>query len=167
MRQRPIAITSVLLLSALALAGCGGASSATDPVTKINVGSSAIVGNKLPARYTCDGQDISPPLEWGAVPANVKDLALFVVGFIPQRSKNTYHLSVEWAVAGLSPALHKLAAGQLPPGAYLGVTSNHRQRRYSICPKKGDLVHYQFELYGLPEALAVSRRFAGLPVLET
>ena len=33
-------------------------------------------GGPIPARYTCDGRDVSPPLKWGAVPAGAKFLAL-------------------------------------------------------------------------------------------
>ena len=37
-------------------------------------------GNKqaIPAKYTCTGQNISPPLQWSGVPANAKTLALHV-----------------------------------------------------------------------------------------
>jgi Raf kinase inhibitor-like YbhB/YbcL family protein len=30
----------------------------------------------IPAKFTCDGADISPPLQWNDVPANAKTLAL-------------------------------------------------------------------------------------------
>jgi hypothetical protein len=33
-------------------------------------------GAMIPAKYTCDGQDISPPLAWADVPAGVAALAL-------------------------------------------------------------------------------------------
>ena len=168
MRGTPKAISSAALLLAIALAGCGGSSSAdkTRGVPTIPFKSPTIASKQqIPARYTCDGKDISPPLEWGAVPADVQNLALFVVGFTPEPSTKTYKVSVEWAVAGLNPALHKLAAGQVPPGAYLGLTtSNHRH--YSLCPVKGKTVLYQFELYGQPAALAVSPHFTALPVLN-
>ena len=32
----------------------------------------------IPPRYTCDGKDVSPPLEWSGVPAGAKSLALVV-----------------------------------------------------------------------------------------
>lgn len=159
MRGRGSRAVSAMLLSALVLTACG---SSTTTVPAITIKSAAISGKTLPAQYTCDGRDIPPPLEWGQVPAGVGNLVLFVVGYTPagQRVK----VSVAWAVAGLNPALHRLAAGQLPPGAYVGVASDGK-RRYSICPKKGTSVQYQFELYGLPASTVVSRKFAGLPIL--
>jgi len=33
-------------------------------------------GQAIPAKYTCEGADISPPLEWSGVPASAKSLAL-------------------------------------------------------------------------------------------
>jgi phosphatidylethanolamine-binding protein (PEBP) family uncharacterized protein len=157
------AVSGMLLLSALVLAGCGDSqSSATVP--NVTFGSAAIVGSSIPARYTCDGKNTTPPLEWGEVPAGTGTLVLFVVGVIQEPTARTYSLSVEWAVAGLNPALHKIAPGQLPPGAYVGEASDGK-RRYSICPKKGQLRQYQFELYALPARDSVSRDFAGGPVL--
>jgi len=35
-------------------------------------------GHPIPARYTCDGQDLSPPLDWRDVPAQTGSLALIV-----------------------------------------------------------------------------------------
>src|SRR3989442_9789335 len=33
-------------------------------------------GGTIPARYTCDGQDVSPPLSWSGAPAGTKSFAL-------------------------------------------------------------------------------------------
>ncbi len=164
MLGRRTMVLSAVLLSALAPAGCGSGASTTVP--KITVKSAGILGSTLPARYTCDGRNVSPPLEWGAVPADVGNLVLFVVGYTPEPASQKVAISVAWAVAGLNPALHRLAAGHLPRGAYVGLASDGK-RRYSICPKKGTSVQYQFELYGLPASTSVSRDFAGLPILAS
>jgi len=37
-------------------------------------------GGEIPAKYTCEGEDISPPLAWTDVPPNAKSLALIVAG---------------------------------------------------------------------------------------
>src|SRR5438105_3487933 len=45
----------------------------------LNLASPAFAdGAELPAKYTCEGQDLSPPLAWSGVPANAKSLALIV-----------------------------------------------------------------------------------------
>ena len=35
-------------------------------------------GGQIPSKYTCDGQDVSPPLAWSGVPAEAKSLVLIV-----------------------------------------------------------------------------------------
>ncbi|MCW3018526.1 MAG: phospholipid-binding protein family [Solirubrobacterales bacterium] len=176
MRQPLKAVLGTVLAAALAVttASCGSDSAAkgkpaTDkpaPWPKIVVKSSAMVGERIPARYTCDGQDVSPPLEWGAVPADVHQLAVFLVGFRPKPGTKTYKLSVEWAAAGVSPRLHRLAAGSLPTGAYLASDKSGERQRYSLCPAKGTSVHYQFELYGVPSVVRIPPQFSGPAVLN-
>jgi phosphatidylethanolamine-binding protein (PEBP) family uncharacterized protein len=157
-----------LLLSALALSGCASVrSTTTSPRPKaIAFRSPAVTGNKLPARYTCDGRNTWPLLEWGAVPRGTGSLALFVLGITPEPSTHTYKVSIEWAVAGLLPTLHKLAAGHIPSYAYIGVDSDGK-RGYSVCPPKGSQVQYQFELYGVPSAYGVaSSTFVGAQLIS-
>jgi len=36
-------------------------------------------GGSIPSRYTCDGKDVSPPLEWGDPPEGTRNLALVCV----------------------------------------------------------------------------------------
>ena len=168
-RARARALLAIGVLAALlaSLAGCGSSSPPT--VAAILVRSRAVAGEVLAAKYTCDGQDVSPPLAWGDVPADIKQLALFVVGFPTKVGTRTYkasEVSVEWAVAGLNPSLHALAAGQLPAGAYEGLGSAGRES-YSVCPAKGTGVHYQFELYGVPSAVKLGPRFSGKATLAT
>lgn len=155
------ATSSIVLVAVLALAGCGGS---PHKEATISLKSAAITGKSLPALYTCDGKNISPPLEWGAVPADTRELALFLVSYTPVPSTHAYSAAVDWAVAGVNPALHRLAPGRLPRGAHVGIASDGK-RRYSVCPKKGVDVHYQFEVYGLPASAKISPRFAGLPVI--
>jgi phosphatidylethanolamine-binding protein (PEBP) family uncharacterized protein len=164
MRLSLKATSGALLLSTLALTGCGGSSATTVTIQNVALRSAAIAGKKIPALYTCDGRNTNPPLEWGAVPAGTGSLVLFIIGITPEPSTKTYSLSVEWAVAGVNPELHKLDPGHLPPGAFVGTASSGK-RRYSICPKRGHAEQYQFELYGLPKGDSVIRKFVGLPLL--
>lgn len=167
MRHSPKAILGAIFVLALALAGCGSNAPATvQPIPALSFKSPAISKPVVPAQYTCDGKNISPPFEWGAVPATAKNLALFVIGFTPKPASKTYTVSVEWAVAGLNPALHRMAAGRLPPGAFLGLNSDKREH-YSICPKKGTNIHYQFEVYGVPRGVVIPPHFSSFTALST
>ena len=164
MRRRVKVTSGAALLSALALAGCSN-SSAPAGIT-IPFKSPAIVNTLLPATYTCDGKDIAPPVEWGAVPSTTRELALFVLGLTPHGSKGGYSTTVEWSVAGINPALHALSAGKLPVDAHVGLTSKGKRQPYSICPAKGTSKRYQFALYAVPTSITIPARFVGIKLLE-
>jgi phosphatidylethanolamine-binding protein (PEBP) family uncharacterized protein len=169
MPRSPKLLSAAALVSMLVLAGCGSTGSSSPAIKgpKVAFSSPAIAsGTTLPAVYTCDGKDIAPPLEWGALPAGIGELVLFAVGLTPTPNGTAYHVSVEWAVSGIKPALHRLPAGYLPPHAHLGTTSSGK-RRYSICPPKGTSEHYQFELYAIPGTIVISHEFSGNSILET
>jgi phosphatidylethanolamine-binding protein (PEBP) family uncharacterized protein len=125
--------------------------------------SPAVVDGRLPARYTCDGEDISPPLEWSDMPSSTKELAVLVLGLTPS-ANNTSEVSVAWALAGIKPGLHRLAAGEVPPGAHVGSASG--RRRYSVCPAKGKAESYDFALYAVPPSLTVPANFTGVQLLR-
>jgi phosphatidylethanolamine-binding protein (PEBP) family uncharacterized protein len=166
MRARAMAtLAGPVLLAAFALAGCGG-SSGKPTLHAISVGfrSPGVHKRVLSATYTCDGKNISPPLEWGQVPATTRSLAMFVIGIVPT-AKGGYKYSVEWAVAGINPALHRIAAGRLPAGAYLGRASNGKSA-YDVCPGKGKAQLYEFTLYGVPRTIGIPKNFQGLELLH-
>ncbi len=79
---------------------------------------------------------------------------LFIFNFLPVGGK----LFADWAVAGLSPSLHGLAAGQLPAGAIVG-RNGRGQTRYSLCPAKGANTRFAFLLYALPQRVAAKPGF--------
>src|SRR5881296_3324104 len=63
-------------------------------------------GGPIPARYTCDGKDASPPLSWSGAPAGTKSFAL--ISDDPDAPGRTW---VHWVMWNL-PA----TAGELPQG---------------------------------------------------
>jgi phosphatidylethanolamine-binding protein (PEBP) family uncharacterized protein len=123
------------------------------PTIDIQLASSVKL-DPISAHYTCDGANISPPISWSHVPSNTAEIDLFLFNLAPVHGK----LFANWAVAGLSPKLRGLSAGQLPAGAILGRNS-HGQVAYSLCPAKGPAVRYAFLLYALPRKIPVSTGF--------
>jgi phosphatidylethanolamine-binding protein (PEBP) family uncharacterized protein len=166
MRRRFDVIAGGALVLALALAGCGSGSSASTS-EGIALASPALKGGEaIPPRYTCDGRDLSLPLEWSAVPPEAKELVLFIfnltpVDVAPGQTQIRAKLSVQWAVAGLKPTLNELAAGRLPHGAILGRNASGR-RRYSLCPTKGTSKNYLVRIYALRDPLSVRPGFNGM-----
>jgi phosphatidylethanolamine-binding protein (PEBP) family uncharacterized protein len=156
MSQPLKAMAYLALLCTLALTGCGGSDGPTIPA--ISFGSHAI-GTTLPAQYTCDGKDVAPPLEWGSVPADTNELVVVMVSFAKAANANSYTVGgIDWALAGISPQLHKIAAGEIPQGAHVGVQTNGK-KIYSACPKPGTQEDYQFELWALPASVTVPSKF--------
>lgn len=108
-------------------------------------------GGAIPARYTCDGANVSPPLKWSAIPAGTAELVLFVVG-LEGKAPGGGEL-ISWAVAGLRPTLKGIPAGTLPTGAVVGRNS-FGQTGYTLCPAKGSpLKHYLVVVYPLQRSL--------------
>ena len=63
-------------------------------------------GKEIPARYTCQADDISPPLSWQQVPAGTKSLVLIVDdpdAPDPSAPKMTW---VHWLLYNLPPSCH-------------------------------------------------------------
>ena len=123
-------------------------------VGKLQLSSVAVTGGVLASRYTCDGSDVSPPLQISGVPPGTAELALDVLDLEPVNGA----IYFDWAVAGLSPNLHSIAAGKLPPGAVVGVNSGGRTG-YSLCPPKGKSVTYVAVVFALPHRLSAQKGF--------
>ena len=114
-------------------------------------------GQAIPIKYTCHGQDISPPLAWSGAPAGTQSLALVMDD--PDAPMGTW---VHWVVynipadaAGVSEGASqaKAVAFNLPAGAQQGMTSFRRAEYGGPCPPSG--VHrYVFHLYALDTILA-------------
>lgn len=107
-------------------------------------------GGSIPAVYTCEGKDISPPLSWSDVPAGAKSLALIVDdpdAPDPAAPKRVY---VHWVLynlpataAGLSEAITNL-----PPGTREGKNDWNRTGYGGPCPPIGRH-RYFFKLFAL------------------
>jgi Raf kinase inhibitor-like YbhB/YbcL family protein len=110
----------------------------------LQIRSTAFVTNGyIPARYTCDGTDINPPLEIADVPAGTKSLALIVDD--PDAPVGMW---VHWVVWNIDPATREIAEDSVPSGAGQGKNDWKRNNYGGPCPPSG--VHrYFFKLYAL------------------
>ena len=61
-------------------------------------------GNSIPSTYTCDGEDLSPPLNWQGEPANTKSFVLIVDD--PDAPMGTWD---HWLIYNIPPAIHELS----------------------------------------------------------
>ena len=110
----------------------------------------------IPAKYTCDGADISPPLAWRDVPQNTKSLALIVDdpdAPDPAAPRMTW---VHWVLYDIPPsftALEEGAADHLPAEIRLADNDFRRTRYGGPCPPVGRH-RYFFKLYALDTVLS-------------
>lgn len=121
----------------------------------IEVKSSAFQdGGMIPKRYTCDGQDISPPLSWGGVPANAKSIALIMDD--PDAPVGTW---VHWVLFNIPPGTKELAE-KIPPSLSLPDGARHGKNGWGKlgyggpCPP-GGTHRYYFKFYALDIILNV------------
>lgn len=147
------AVIAVLLV--VALAACGGDDAdVTVPEAQmtITVRSPAFAdGDTIPRVYTCDGDDVSPSLEWSGVPAATTELAVVVED--PDAPGGTF---VHWVVWGLDAGLPGLGQGEVPGAAREGRNDFGRGGWGGPCPPRGSDPHrYVFTLLALSEPLAV------------
>lgn len=111
-------------------------------------------GAAIPARYTCEGEDVSPPLAWTGVPAGARSLALVVAdpdAPDPAHPRTTW---THWVLYDLPPDVPGLPAGvsTLPPGTREGSNDWKRTGWGGPCPPIGRH-RYFFELYALDVVL--------------
>jgi Raf kinase inhibitor-like YbhB/YbcL family protein len=141
------------VIGACAVGGCGasGKSNQSAPHlagTTLALSSPAFLdGSRIPARYTCDGEDVSPPLTWTRVPARARSLALLLVDVDAPGGA-----FVHWSVYDIPRGSSGLATGGVPSGSAEGENSFGRPGYGGPCPPKGNADHhYVFSLYALDE----------------
>ena len=105
-------------------------------------------GEKIPAKYTCEGDDLSPPLAFTGVPDGTKSLALIVDDPDVPDPKAPKRIWVHWVVFNLPPDAQGLpedvSGSGLPSGAVTGLND----RKKGPCPPIGRH-RYFHKLYAL------------------
>ena len=102
-------------------------------------------GQAIPRRYSCDGDDFSPPLMWSGVPDGAGSLVLVVDD--PDAPGGTFTHWLGWRI---DPGMGGIAEGESAPseGENDFGTTGYR----GPCPPPGHGPHrYSFRLYGLAE----------------
>ena len=136
----------LLALQALPLADAGVAMALT-------LTSSAFQpGGTIPSKYTCEGDDISPPLAIDGVPAGAKSLALIMDDPDAPDPKAPKRVWVHWVIYNLPPDTKSLpenaGEGGLPKGAVIGVNDRKQAAYHGPCPPIGRH-RYFHKLYAL------------------
>jgi Raf kinase inhibitor-like YbhB/YbcL family protein len=135
-------------------------------------------GAAIPKRYTCDGDDVSPPLSWSGAPAGAKSLVLVIEdpdAPDPAAPKTTW---VHWILYNIPPSTASLAEDAarhgLPPGTLSGRNDWGRTQYGGPCPPIGRhrYFHRLFALDGLlpdlrgPNRSSITRAMHGHVLAE-
>jgi Raf kinase inhibitor-like YbhB/YbcL family protein len=147
---RHAAVLIAILVLAVAVTACGGGDIVEGPAPaapdEIQLTSSAFEdGASIPRRFSCDGEDVSPPLAWSGVPGEARSLALLVED--PDAPGGTF---VHWTVFGVPADTTGMDEGQVPDDAREGENSFGDSGYGGPCPPAGDEPHrYVFTVYAL------------------
>jgi Raf kinase inhibitor-like YbhB/YbcL family protein len=134
------------LLSALALALLAAASSEGAGAGFKLTSAAFQEGKEIPKRFTCDGENISPPLAWTGAPAGTKAFALIVDD--PDAPSGLF---THWIAFNLPASSHSLPEG-VKPAADQGTSDFGKPGYGGPCPPKGRH-RYVFHLYALKDDL--------------
>lgn len=116
-------------------------------------------GEVIPPQYTCDGENISPPLNWDGVPAAAQSLVLIIDDPDAPDPKAPRMVWSHWVVYNIPTETHELPAAvmasQLPAGAKQGLNDWNQTGYGGPCPPIGKH-RYFHKLYALDTELTLT-----------
>ena len=144
-------LLSILMSLGLSLSTLGFADNASTETFTLHT-NAFVNQSTIPILYTCDGKDISPPLEWTHVPDKTQALALILSD--PDAPGGTFY---HWVVYNIPQTATSLPQGTqtLPAGSVAGKNSWNKAQYNGPCPPKGSTHTYWFSLYALSSNLAL------------
>lgn len=104
-------------------------------------------GEKIPERYTCDGDEVNPPLEFSGIPENCKSLVLILDD--PDSPSKTW---VHWILWNLDPKTAKIPENCVPNECIQGINDFGKVGYGGPCPREGTH-NYRFRVYALDSEL--------------
>ncbi len=155
---RVVVLLTVLIFTLLMSVGCqpkGEPSKEAEIV--LSVSSAAFrEGEVIPAKYTCQGQDVSPPLTLSEAPVGTQSLALIVDDLDAPGGVFTH-----WIIFNIPADSRELpeavpTQAELPSGALQGKNDFGRMGYAGPCPPSGRPHRYQFTIYALDSRLGLT-----------
>lgn len=106
-------------------------------------------GGAIPVKHTCDGEDLSPALQWGELPSGTQSLAIIV-----EDPDAPIGLFVHWVIYNIPPTLTGLPEGIAKSSLVSGIGTQGsngfgRTGYGGPCPPRGNPHRYFFKLYAL------------------
>ncbi len=105
---------------------------------------------RIPSEYTCDGEDVNPPLVFENVPDDARSLALIVED--PDSPGKTW---THWVVFNIPPEIIAIQEDSVPTGSEEAMTDFGKIGYGGPCPHSGTH-RYHFRLYALDITLSLT-----------
>jgi Raf kinase inhibitor-like YbhB/YbcL family protein len=115
---------------------------------------------KIPKNYTCQGEEISPPLKIEGVPPESKSLVLIMED--PDAPGITV---THWVICHLDPNTIEIPEGASLENAIIGRNMFGKNKYMGPCPPRGEH-RYIFTLYALDEKLPIDSKSKKKKVLK-
>jgi len=148
-KVRPATALVLLVALGFGVSGCDRPAQRGVLADTIEVRSEAFAeGGEIPERFSCEGENISPPLSWSKLPDGARELALVLSD--PDATDGTFY---HWVLVGIDPSKSSLAVGEVPPGAVVAESSSGMAAYIGMCPPDGSTHRYVFTLYALNRQL--------------
>lgn len=106
----------------------------------------------IPQQYTCDGEELSPPLAISNIPSGTVSLVLIMDDPDVPKTIRPDGIWDHWIVFNISPSTTSIKEGSNPSGI-LGIGTGKNTGYQGPCPPKGQEHHYFFNLYALDTQL--------------
>ena len=103
-------------------------------------------GGPIPDTYTCNGENVSPPIQWAGVPDGAVELVLTLLD--PDAPAGVF---THWTVYGIDPATTGFPGGAVPEGTSQGLNDFGEIGYRGPCPPEGESHRYVFTLATLAE----------------
>jgi Raf kinase inhibitor-like YbhB/YbcL family protein len=111
---------------------------------------------KIPAKHTCDGDNINPLLKISDVPSATKSLALIMEDPDVPKNLRPDGMWDHWVVFNIPPGTAEIPEGREPPGTH-GEGTSGNQNYFGPCPP--DREHrYFFKLFALDSELDIKEK---------
>lgn len=164
-RTRLIAFSALILVGVtLGFSGCSSNSSntptATSPTAKTTSSSSLVLtssafatGDKIPVKYTQQGDNVSPPLSWNLTPSGTQSFALMV-----EDIDGPSGIITHWIIFNIPNNVHELPEAvpvqdKLDNGALQGNNVRNTRGYVGPSPPAGTTHRYEFTLFALDQML--------------
>ena len=110
-------------------------------------------GARLPAKFTCQGEGVSPGLQWNGAPDRTASFVIFLED--PDAPAGVFTHWIIFNIPANTRSLPEAASprGQRPPGSHEGKNSGGTAGYNAPCPPAGPAHRYYFRIFALSDML--------------